>query len=97
VNDRLVDDLELVLAGEPFGLSCDGLAKRLHRKRELVLVALRSDVRFEHEGRTRESRWRLASGVGLETRPIPLPRPRLPWSELDPSGVPLAGREAHTA
>jgi hypothetical protein len=57
----LADELTAVLEAEPAGLSCDELASRLRRRRGDVLMALRADPCFEHAGRTRGSRWRLAA------------------------------------
>jgi hypothetical protein len=66
VDGKLGDDLALVLAGEPLGLSCDLLALRLHRRRADVLAVLEADARFEHRGQRRGSRWVLAA-----RRPLP--------------------------
>jgi hypothetical protein len=60
----LADDLAAVLAAEPLGLPCAELVARLKRRRGDVLDALRADPRFEHQGRNRGSRWRLAAGAG---------------------------------
>jgi hypothetical protein len=93
-RDPLPDDLARVLDGEPFGLSCDGLAGRLHRRRAVVLAVLRDDPRFEQHGRAKGSRWRITPGeTGGRTRTGAI-GDAVPWVELDPSGVPLAGREA---
>lgn len=43
---QLADDLARLLAAEPDGLSCDELARRLHRRRASVLAALHGDSRF---------------------------------------------------
>jgi hypothetical protein len=65
------DDLECVLAAEPRGLSCDGLSRRLHRRRTEVLAVLQSNPRFERVGRTRRARWRLRDGMGRNDRGEP--------------------------
>jgi hypothetical protein len=64
----LADDLVAVLATEPIGLSCDGLARRLRRRRNDVLDVLRSDGRFEHGGCTRGSRWRVVGETVVVAR-----------------------------
>jgi len=88
----LAPEIAAVLAEEPFGLSCDVLAKRLARRRADVLAALRADTRFEHGGTRRGSRWRLApepwDGLGRKDRRS---------LDLDPSGVPTLGRRAASA
>ena len=82
--ELLALDIAAVLAAEPFGVSCDALAKRLHRRRPVVLAALRTDARFVHDGRTHGSRWRLSAsgrdGSGWDgmsaTTPAPPPSTR---------------------
>lgn len=90
--EPLADDLARLLAAERDGLPCCELVRRVHRRRGTVLAALRSDPRFEHRGRTHESRWRLRrtpwGGMG---------RKLLPWDGLDASGVPVVGRRAASA
>jgi hypothetical protein len=84
----LAGDLRRLLVDEPVGLSCDELAKRLHRRRADVLAELRRDWRFEHVAAGSASRWRrrgrIRDGRGA---------PELPWLELD-TGVPIVGRRA---
>lgn len=63
---ELADELAALLAGEPSGLSCDALARRLVRRRGDVREALRWDSRFERTGKTCGSRWRLAAEKALE-------------------------------
>jgi hypothetical protein len=63
VTEQLADDLAAVLTAEPLGLPCAELTARVKRRRGDVLTALRADPRFEHHGRNRGSRWRLAAGV----------------------------------
>jgi hypothetical protein len=65
----LADDLAALLATEPVGLSCDKLASKLRRRRAVVLIALRSDDRFTHDGERRGSRWRLRDGYGTDNAP----------------------------
>jgi hypothetical protein len=72
----LADDLARVLDAEPLGLSCAELARRTRRRLADVLAALRGDPRFQHDGRGRGSRWRLAvaregvwEGRGRKDRP----------------------------
>ena len=93
----LADDLRRVLADEPLGFSCDELARCVHRRRALVLAALRTDPRFEHDGRTRGSRWRLADQEGRGRNGTGTGRNDLPWPELDASGVPALVRRAENA
>jgi hypothetical protein len=93
----LGDDLSRVLDGEPFGLPCVELVARLKRRRGDVLAALRADPRFEHEGRTRGSRWRLAADAGLGRNGAGSGAIGLPWLALDPSGIPIAQRSQEIA
>src|SRR5204862_237907 len=59
---RLADDVARLLADEPdVGLSCDRIAKRLHRRRAAVLATLRADERFERVGTTNGARWTLGT------------------------------------
>jgi hypothetical protein len=62
--DPLPDDLAAVLTVEPFGLSCDQLARAVRRRRADVLATLRRDPRFAHQGGRRGSRWRLRPPEG---------------------------------
>jgi hypothetical protein len=94
-DPELADDLRRLLGEEPIGLSCDALAKRLHRRRAAVLAELRSGSCFEHAGRTHGSRWRLARRRGRDSDGTSAPQ--LPWDGLDPSGVPVSGRRALSA
>jgi hypothetical protein len=59
----LADNLVALLAAEPTGMPCDRLARRVRRRRHDVLAALHVDVRFEQEGRTHGSRWRLSTAT----------------------------------
>jgi hypothetical protein len=86
---RLADDLAGALEREPLGLPCAELAARLHRRRSTLVAALRVDPRFEHEGRTRGSRWRLVAEMPSGPNGNRSRRNDLPWDELDPSGVPV--------
>jgi hypothetical protein len=92
----LGDELAREIDREPVGLSCDALARRVHRRRAIVLAALNADPRFQHEGNTHGSRWRRAA-VSLETRPIPSRDDPSLWASLDPSGIPIVGRGAESA
>lgn len=93
----LADDLAHLLAGEPLGLPCDELTYRLRRRRASVLAALNGDPRFEHSGRARGSRWRLAADHGLGRNGTGSGAPELRWLALDPSGIPTAGRSQEIA
>jgi hypothetical protein len=62
--DGPCDDLARLLAEPPYELSCDEIARRLHRRRAAVLAELRVDPCYEHVGRGRGSRWRLRSRRG---------------------------------
>jgi hypothetical protein len=91
--DRLLaDHLARVLSAEPFGLSCAALVARVQRRRGDVLRALRADGRFDHHGRTRGSRWRLAAQDRMGRNGARRRADAVPWAGLDPSGVPLVGR-----
>jgi hypothetical protein len=90
----LADDLARVLDREPFGLPCHVLARRVHRRRAVVRAALDADERFEHDGRTHGSRWRVAASMvrgpnGNSAGPNERGAP-----DLDASGVPLVHRTA---
>ena len=94
---ELADDLARVLDGEPLGLSCYELARRVQRRRADVLAELRADPRFEHEGDRRGSRWRLAPETARRTcwdgwGPIVTG-----WGGLDPAGIPTGRRSQEIA
>lgn len=91
VNERrlLGDDLARVLDGEPFGLPCEELARRVHRRFGDVRATLRADPRFVRFGRGRGSRWRLATGMPLSTPWARMGRVSRASPDLDPSGVPI--------
>ena len=93
MSNRLADELTNVLDGEQFGLSCDQLALRLRRRRSDVLAVLRSDPRFEHDGRTCGSRWRMTTEPPLSASWDGTGRNVLPWDDPDPSGVPVLFRD----
>ena len=95
MSDRLADDLRRVLDTEPCGLSGRELARRVRRRHVDVLAELRADPRFEHDGRTRGSRWRLRQGAGANGSRSG--GDELPWLKLDASGVPALGRPAGSA
>jgi hypothetical protein len=57
---QLTADLEALLTAEPFGLSCNALARKMRRRRTDVLAALDTDPRFLRVGKTNGRRWRLA-------------------------------------
>jgi hypothetical protein len=59
----LAAELATVLASEPSGLTGRTLSNRVRRRRADVLEVLHSDPRFQHTGRGRGSRWRLATRV----------------------------------
>ncbi len=93
-GDGLADELVALLADTPGGLSGHELARRVKRRRADVLAALRVDVRVEHDGRTRGSRWRLRHRAGPNgNRPA---RDDPPWAELDPAGIPAVARGAES-
>lgn len=94
MSQALADDLAHVLDCEPLGLSCRELARHVGRRRGDVLAALRVDPRFEHSGRRRGSKWRIASETPASTPQAQLGSILLPWFDLDPSGVPVVGRRA---
>jgi excisionase family DNA binding protein len=56
--------IALILGREPSGLSCDELAKQLHRRRADVLAWLEHDDQYERCGAGSASRWRLADRRG---------------------------------
>jgi hypothetical protein len=90
----LAGDLRRVLAGEPGGLPCCELVRRVRRRRGDVLAELRSGPCFEHAGHGRGSRWRLAGetpATGLRAHLGPQDRW---WGDLDASGVPALARAA---
>jgi hypothetical protein len=97
VSDLLAADLARVLDAEPFGLACDELAKRVHRRRADVLAALRADPRFEQHGRLHGSRWQLTERVGRGRNGTGDRGDGVPWLGLDPSGIPVVGREPESA
>jgi hypothetical protein len=61
---RLARDVAQVL-DERGPTSCHEIARALRRRKEDVLNVLRGDSRFEHDGRGRGSRWRLAARMPL--------------------------------
>jgi hypothetical protein len=89
----LAGDLRLLLAGEPAGLSCRELTRRLGRRRGDVLAELRSGS-FEHDGRGRGSRWRLTASLGPRAHLGPQDRW---WLDLDAAGVPALVRRPENA
>jgi hypothetical protein len=93
----LGDDLARVLDAEPFGLPCVELVARLKRRRGDVLATLRADSRFAHHGRARGSRWRLAEWGALGRDGTGSAASKLPWLELDPSGIPIGRRSQEIA
>jgi hypothetical protein len=77
---ELAEDLVALLLGEPSGLACDELGRRLERRRCDVLDALRCDPRFERCGGGRGTRWRTTvamvpegawDGLGRKARSSP--------------------------
>jgi hypothetical protein len=62
-----------------------------------VLAALVDDPRFEHSGEGRGSRWRIATEPRVSASWVTQGNEDLPWSYLDPSGVPAVGRRAASA
>jgi hypothetical protein len=54
------------LRRHPGGLSCDALARQLHRRRADVLRVLEDEPRFTRTGSTCGARWTLARGHGTE-------------------------------
>jgi hypothetical protein len=62
-SGELADEVVTLLAGAPFGLSCDAISGRLRRRRAEVLEALRWDPRTERTGQGRGSRWRIAAEI----------------------------------
>jgi hypothetical protein len=94
VRHLLADDLARVLREEPLGVSGRHLARQVRRRLADVLATLHDDPRFEQHGRNRGSRWRLAAQRGPGTDGKRCSGDAVPWVELDPSGVPLAGSEA---
>jgi hypothetical protein len=69
---ELAEEVVHVLTYEPLGLTGRALANKVQRRRAAVLAALRSDPRFEHTGRNRGSRWRLATRAPLSGALEPL-------------------------
>ena len=88
MSGGLAQVLTELLAGRPDGLSCDEIAGRLRRRRTDVLAVLRTDLRFEHNGRTHGSRWRTCSWDGMGRVENAQGATELPWSYLD-AGVPV--------
>jgi hypothetical protein len=97
MTGELADDLAHLLDGEPSGLSCRELRRRAGRRLSDVLVALEDDPRFEHSGRRRGSKWRLATEMPASASRVRLGSIDLPWDDLDPSGLIVVGREARSA
>jgi hypothetical protein len=94
VSARLADDLARVLEGEPFGLTCRELRRRVGRRLADVLAALEEDSRFEHSGRSRGSRWRIAAERPHSASWVRMGTEDSAGFYLDPSGVPVVGRMA---
>jgi hypothetical protein len=54
------------LRRHPDGLSCDAIARRLHRRRTEVLAVLTDEPRFTRTGATRYARWTRTWAHGTE-------------------------------